>query len=217
MSLSTSLFPVGLVLPDQAPGVPELLLEWQGEVTPASLQLKSILSELEDVTGPRLISGFTVSVPFTGNRWARAAQGLGWLKVERPVEIQADAQSFIFCQRVDQEGLLSGSFHILHMGLILFGGDQWWRKNLLIRSRGAKRAWQWEHPSKADSTANPHIAWSIGLSTFQVSMELFWSKAKGSQELYWALPSLTAKPSSSLFPSATVTLCMSTCPAPVHI
>lgn len=43
---------------------------------------------------------------------------------ERPAEIQADDQSFVLCQLVDQEDLLSGSFHILHMGLILFGGDK---------------------------------------------------------------------------------------------
>lgn len=43
---------------------------------------------------------------------------------ERPAEILADAQTFIFCQLVDQKDLLNGSFQILHMGLIPFGGDK---------------------------------------------------------------------------------------------
>ena len=47
--------------------MPKLFLEYQQKVTPASSQLMTTLGELEDVTRPRLISGFTVFVPFTGS------------------------------------------------------------------------------------------------------------------------------------------------------
>lgn len=74
--------------------VPKLLPECQERVEPTSLQSKSILRQLEDVIRPRLIYGFTVSVPLreqTRNGCSRFGLAKG---EERSSEIQADAQSF---------------------------------------------------------------------------------------------------------------------------